>query len=162
MVLLSVGLEPAQGSDQVGRLAGVARDADGWLNELHVKLAPVATASAGVYLAGCCQGPKDIPDTVAQASAAAGEAVALLARGTVRTKAEISRIDPDRCAGCRQCLTLCSYSAITYNERKKVAEVSEAVCQGCGACAAACPSGAAMVHHFQSRQILSEVEALLG
>ena len=162
MVILSVGLEPAEGSDQVARLAGVSRDADGWMNELHVKLAPVATPSAGVYLAGCCQGPKDIPDSVAQASAAAGEAAALLSKGVVRTKAEVSHIDADLCSGCRTCLQVCPYSAITFNEGQCVAEVNEAVCQGCGSCAAACPSSAAMVRHFTDFQVMDELEALLA
>ncbi|MFH1135323.1 MAG: CoB--CoM heterodisulfide reductase iron-sulfur subunit A family protein [Pseudomonadota bacterium] len=162
MVLLSVGLEPAEGSDQVARLAGVSRDADGWMNELHVKLAPVATPSAGIYLAGCCQGPKDIPDSVAQASAAAGEAWGLLSKGKVRTKAEVSHIDPDLCTGCQTCLQVCPYSAITFNEGLGVAVVNEAVCQGCGSCAAACPSSAAMVRHFTDVQVMDELEALLA
>ena len=162
MVLLSVGLEPAQGSAETARLVGVSRDADGWFNELHVKLAPVATPSAGIYLAGCCQGPKDIPDTVAQAAAAAGEASALLAKGTVTTRAEISYIDPDICTGCQTCLEVCAYGAIDYSARKKVSRINEAVCQGCGSCAAACPSSAAQIRHFTDDQVMEELEALLA
>ena len=162
MVLLSVGLEPAPGSDQVARLVGVSRDEDGWMNELHVKLAPVATPSTGIYLAGCCQGPKDIPDTVAQASAAAGEAAAILSKGTVKTKAEVSHIDPDICTGCQTCIQVCPYSAISFNEADETAVVNEALCQGCGSCAAACPSSAAMVRHFTDLQVMDELEALLA
>jgi heterodisulfide reductase subunit A2 len=161
MVVLSVGMEPASGFRELARMTGVATDAEGWFSERHVKLAPVSTPSAGIFLAGCCQGPKDIPDTVAQASAAAGEAVALLSRGWVSTLAEISRIDPDLCAGCGSCVQSCPYSAITYDGQKRVATVNDALCRGCGSCAAACPSGAAEIGHFQRRQVFSEVSALL-
>lgn len=161
MVILSVGLNPAAGADRLSRMLGVGQDRDGWFTELHAKLAPVATPTSGVFLAGCCQGPKDIPDTVASASAAAGEAAALLAKGTVRTRAEVSHIDPDRCSGCQTCLTVCPYGAITVNERTLTAQVNQAVCQGCGACAAACPSSAAEIRHFTGPQIMEELEALL-
>jgi heterodisulfide reductase subunit A len=161
MVILGVGLEPAAGADDIGRMLGVQRDADGWFNELHAKLAPVKTAINGIFLAGCCQGPKDIPDTVAQASAAAGEAVSLLAKGTVRTRAEISHIDPDLCTGCKSCIDVCPYTAISFNEGLGVAVVNEALCQGCGSCAATCPSSAATIRHFTDRQIMEELEAIL-
>jgi heterodisulfide reductase subunit A len=160
MVLLSVGLEPAEGAEDVARLAGVSCDSDGWFSELHAKLAPVATPNNGIFLAGCCQGPKDIPDTVAQAMAAAGEAVALLSKGTVKTRAEISYIDPDLCSGCQTCIQVCPYSAIDFDAGRMVAEVNEALCQGCGSCAAACPSSAAKVKHFTDRQVMEELEAL--
>ncbi len=162
MVILSVGLEPANGAKALSRLLNISSDSDGWFTELHAKLAPVATATGGVFLAGCCQGPKDIPDTVAQASAAAGEAIALLAKGTVTTRAEICHIDPDLCSGCRLCLNSCAYSAITFDEGLKVARVNDALCQGCGACAATCPSSSAAVAHFTDHQVMDELEALLG
>ncbi|MBU0995676.1 MAG: FAD-dependent oxidoreductase [Proteobacteria bacterium] len=161
MVILSVGLEPATGSDDLGRMVGISRDGDGWFNELHAKLAPVSTAINGVYLAGCCQGPKDIPDTVSQAMGAAGEASALLSRGTVKTQAEISYIDPDICSGCKSCLEVCAYSAIRFDESRNVAVVNEALCQGCGSCSATCPSSAAGVRHFTDLQIMGELEAIL-
>jgi heterodisulfide reductase subunit A2 len=161
MVILSVGLEPAAGSLDIARLARISTDGDGWFTELHAKLAPVATPSGGVFLAGCCQGPKDIPDTVAQAQAAAGEAVALLSRGTVRTMAEISHIDPDICTGCNTCIGVCAYGAIGFDEDRRVAVVNEALCQGCGSCAAACPSSAATVGHFTDTQVMAELEAIL-
>ncbi len=162
MVILSVGLEPAEGAAELGRIVGISSDADGWFSELHAKLAPVKTAKTGVFLAGCCQGPKDIPDTVAQASAAAGEAVALLAKGTVRTRTEICCIDPDVCSGCQSCLEVCAYSALRFDEGRRVAVVNEALCEGCGSCSAACPSSAATVKHFTDRQVMEEIEALLG
>lgn len=161
MVILSVGLEPAKGSEEVGKLAGVQTDGDGWFTELHAKLGPVATPCAGIFLAGCCQGPKDIPDTVAQASAAAGEAMALLSKGSVETRAEISYIDPDLCTGCGTCLESCAYSAISFDESLNIAKVNDALCQGCGSCAAACPSSAAKVGHFTDSQVMQELEALL-
>ncbi|MCP3924273.1 MAG: FAD-dependent oxidoreductase [Desulfobacterales bacterium] len=161
MVILGVGLNPAEGSDDVGRMAGVSRDGDGWYNELHAKLAPVSTPINGIFLAGCCQGPKDIPDTVAQSMGAAGEAIALLSKGTVKTMAEISEIDPDICSGCKTCLTACSYSAITFNDSKNIAVVNEALCQGCGSCSVACPSSSASVKHFNDIQVMNEIEALL-
>ncbi len=161
MVILSVGLEPADGSADVGKITGVSRDGDGWFNELHAKLAPVSTPVNGIFLAGCCQGPKDIPDTVAQSMAAAGEAVALLSKGTVKTRAEISYIDPDLCSGCRTCMAVCAYSAIRFDEALNVAKVNEVLCQGCGSCAAACPSSAAGVRHFTDRQVMEEIEAIL-
>lgn len=161
MVILSVGLEPARGAEDAGKLAGVQTDGDGWFTELHAKLGPVSTPSAGIFLAGCCQGPKDIPDTVAQATAAAGEAIALLSKGSVETRAEISHIDPDLCTGCKTCINVCAYSAITFDESLNIASVNDALCQGCGSCAAACPSSAAMVGHFTDKQVMHEVEALL-
>ena len=162
MVILSTGLVPAEGALELSRMVGVSTDKDGWFNELHAKLAPVSSASTGIYLAGCCQGPKDIPDSVAQASAAAGEALALLSKGWVSTLAETSRIDPDLCAGCRLCVQVCPYSAIEFDDEKRAAKVNDALCQGCGSCAAACPSGAAGVDHFLDRQIFSEIRALLS
>lgn len=161
MVILSVGLEPAEGSEDVARLVGVSTDGDGWLTELHAKLAPVSTPTGGIFLAGCCQGPKDIPDTVAQSMAAAGEAVGLLSKGTVSTKTEISYIDPDLCAGCQTCLQVCVYSAIQFDAGRGVSVVNEALCQGCGSCSAACPSGAAGVKHFTDKQVMEEMEAIL-
>jgi heterodisulfide reductase subunit A2 len=162
MVILSVGLEPAEGATALSRMLNISVDGDGWFTELHAKLAPVSTATSGVFLAGCCQGPKDIPDTVAQASAAAAEAIALLAKGKLTTRAEISHIDPDLCSGCRLCLESCAYSAIDFDEGLKVAHVNEALCQGCGACAAVCPSSSAEVAHFTDRQVMDELEAVLS
>lgn len=161
MVILSVGLEPAEGSENVGKLAGVQTDGDGWFTELHAKLGPVSTPSAGVFIAGCCQGPKDIPDTVAQASAAAGEAIALLSKGSVETRAEISYIDPDLCTGCQTCIGVCAYSAISFDESLNIAKVNDALCQGCGSCAAVCPSSSAQVGHFTDNQVMHELEELL-
>ncbi|NPA15949.1 MAG: CoB--CoM heterodisulfide reductase iron-sulfur subunit A family protein, partial [Deferribacteres bacterium] len=161
MVVLSVALEPAAGAEDVARLLGISQDQDGWFIELHPKLAPVATASDGVFLAGCCQGPKDIPDTVAQASGAAAEALSLIMREKVEIEAATSYIDPEVCVGCQQCRKVCPYSAIDYNPALEVCVVNEALCKGCGLCAATCPNKAITLKHFKNEQIFSELEGIL-
>mgnify|MGYP000343780588 CR=1 FL=1 len=133
-----------------------------FFQEEHPKLEPVSTPTSGVFLAGACQGPKDIPDTVAQAKGAAAEALALSASGEVAVAPMISSIDPDICVGCQVCIGLCAYSAIEFNELKGVSEVNEAVCKGCGSCSAYCPSGAAKVRHFTDNQIFEEIDGLLA
>ncbi len=162
MVILSVGLQPAEGADEIARMLGISQDLDGWFNELHPKLAPVSTATDGVFLAGCCQGPKDIPDTVAQASGAAAEALSLMMRGKVEMEATTSYINPDLCVGCRQCMDICMYGAINFNDVMNICEVNTAVCKGCGLCAATCPSKAVTVKHFNNDEIFAEIEALAG
>jgi heterodisulfide reductase subunit A len=114
-----------------------------------------------VFLAGACQGPKDIPDSVAQAKAAASEAIALSSFGKVTVEPMISHIDEDICVGCQTCIGLCPYGAIGFNEMKRISVVNEAVCRGCGSCAAHCPSSAASIQHFTVQQVFSEVEGLL-
>ncbi len=161
MVILSPAMIPAAGSTETARLAGVSTDSHGWLTELHPKLAPVSTQSSGVFVAGCCQGPKDIPDTVAQASAAAGEAVALLSKGWVSTLAERAVIDQDICSGCGICTQVCPYGAASILPEKRTALINEALCRGCGSCSASCPSKASTVQQFSSRQIFSEISGLL-
>ena len=161
MVVLSVALEPADGAEEIARLVGISQDQDGWFIELHPKLAPVSTASDGVFLAGCCQGPKDIPDTVAQASGAAAEALSLIMRGKVEIESATSQIDPEICVGCQQCKHVCPYSAIDYNAALCVCVVNEALCKGCGLCAATCPNKAVTLKHFKNEQIFHELEGLL-
>jgi heterodisulfide reductase subunit A len=159
MVVLSVGLQPAEDADAVARMLGISQDLDGWFNELHPKLAPVSTPTDGVFIAGCCQGPKDIPDTVSQASGAAAEALSLMMRGKVEMEAATSYINPSLCVGCRQCMDICMYGAIDYIEPKNICEVNTAVCKGCGLCAATCPSKAVTVKHFNNDEIFAEIEA---
>jgi heterodisulfide reductase subunit A len=161
MVILCTAMEPRPDTNEVSRLFGITTGSDGFFQEEHPKLAPVSTPSSGVFLAGACQGPKDIPDTVAQAKGAASEALALSASGQVEVDPMISFIDPDICAGCQVCIGLCPYSAIEFNAFKGISEVNEAVCKGCGSCAGFCPSGAAKVRHFTDRQIFSEIDGLL-
>jgi heterodisulfide reductase subunit A len=161
MVVLSVGLKPASGIEDIARMVGISLDSDGWINELHPKLGPLATASDGIFIAGCCQGPKDIPDSVAQGQGAAGEALSLIGRGKLAIEAAVSYIDPERCMGCRQCEAVCFYGAISYNAVRDVCEVNEAICKGCGNCAATCPNKAIELKHFNNDQLLAEMEGVL-
>ena len=161
MVILCTAMESRSDANDVARIFGISTGSDGFFQEQHPKLEPVSTPTSGVFLAGACQGPKDIPDTVAQAKGAAAEALALSASGEVAVDPMISSIDPDICIGCQVCIGLCAYSAIEFNDLKGISEVNEAVCKGCGSCAAHCPSGAAKVRHFADKQIFAEIDGLL-
>jgi len=160
LVVLGTGLEPGQGTDEAARLLKISRSTDGFLMEAHPKLRPVEAATQGIFLAGCCQGPKDIPDTVAQAKAAASSVLALLNRGTVAMEPITAQVDEERCAGCRICQTMCAFDALSFDEADEVMRVNRALCKGCGSCAAACPSGAMSMHHFTDRQIMAQIRAL--
>lgn len=161
MVVLCSALEPRSDSDEVARLFRISKTADGFFLERHPKLDPVATPSDGIYVVGCCQGPKDIPDTVAQASAAAARALALISKGTVEIEAGIAAVDEQLCSGCKTCIMLCPYSAISFDEEKEVSVVNEAVCKGCGTCAAACPAGAITARQFTTEEIMAQIEGVL-
>jgi heterodisulfide reductase subunit A len=162
MVILSPGLSAAEESLAVAKLLKCSTDRDGFLIEKHPKLAPIETANDGVFLAGCCQGPKDIPDTVAQAQAAASMALQLIGKGKVEIEGRTAFIDPDFCSGCRLCNSLCPYQAISFDEQRAISIVNEVLCKGCGTCAAACPSGPARAKHFTDNQVFSEIEGVLG
>jgi len=161
MVVLCTALEARSDAEGVARLFNISRSADGFFLERHPKLDPVATMNEGIFVVGCCQGPKDIPDTVAQASAAAARALAMISQGKVEIEAATAVIDEELCSGCRVCNLLCPYSAISFDEEKKVSRVNEALCKGCGVCVAACPSGAITGKHFTSEQIMAEIEGVL-
>ncbi len=161
MVVLSTALQPRADSEEVARMFSLSRSADGFFLEKHPKLDPVATMNDGVFIAGCCQSPKDIPTSVAQASAAAARILAMISAGTIEVEAAIAYIDEEMCSGCRICEGLCPYRAISYNEEKKICQVNEALCKGCGACVAACPSGANTGRHFTTEQIMAEIEGIL-
>jgi heterodisulfide reductase subunit A2 len=162
MVVLSCALEPRADAGSVARTFSMSRKADGFFLEKHPKLDPVATTTDGVFVAGCCQGPKDIPDTVAQASAAAARVLSMISQGRVVIESATAVVDEEHCAGCKVCLDLCSYKAITFDEEKKVSRINEALCKGCGTCVAACPSGAITGRHFTTEQIMSEIEGVLA
>ncbi len=162
MVVLGVGLETRPDADAVARLFNISRSADGFFMEKHPKLDPVATMTDGVFVAGCCQGPKDIPDTVAQASAAAAEVLAMISRGRVAVEAATAVIDERICAGCQFCKLLCPYSAVSFDEEKGVCRVNEALCKGCGACVAGCLSDAVSLSHFTNEQIVAQMEGMLA
>jgi heterodisulfide reductase subunit A len=161
MVVLAVGLEPQADADEVRRRFNISCGTEGFFTERHPKLAPVSTFTDGVFLAGACQGPKDIPDSVAQAGAAAAEALALIDRGVVELEPSTAFVDAAACSGCRTCVPLCPFTAIVFDEERAVAEVNEVLCKGCGICVAACPSGAVQQHLFTDEQVLSEIEGVL-
>ena len=162
MVVLSVGLEAHADAQEVRRLFNITCANDGWFLERHPKLAPVNTITEGIFLAGCCQGPKDIPDTVAQAGAAAAEALALIDKGYVEMEPNTAYIVEEDCSGCKTCITLCPYNAISFLAEKKKAEIAEVLCKGCGTCVAACPSGSIKQHLFEDAEVFEEITGVLN
>jgi heterodisulfide reductase subunit A len=160
MVVLATGLEPITEAKELARTFHISCG-DGFFTERHPKLAPVSTPTDGIFIAGACQGPKDIPDTVAQASAAASQVQSLMARGEIEVESATSVVDSEKCSGCRICNTLCSLSAISFDEEKKVTVINDVLCKGCGTCAAACPSSAILARHFTDEQLFSEIEGVL-
>ena len=161
MVILSAGLQARHDSREITKLFGMGCDFDGFFIERHPKLDPVATMTEGIFIAGACQGPKDIPDSVAQGAAAAARVAGLINRGTVLMEPVRASINADMCSGCRICNNMCPYNAIVFHEDQKVSEVITALCQGCGTCVAACPSAAITGAHFTNDQVMSEIEGLL-
>ena len=162
MVILGCGLEPQKDTEAVGRKFSVSRSADGFFMERHPKLDPVATMTDGIFIAGCCQGPKDIPDTVAQANAAAAEALSLISKGKVEIEAATSVINEKICSGCQLCKTVCPYGAIAFDEQKLVCRVNEALCKGCGACVGGCPSDAISLKHYTNEQLVAQMEGMFA
>lgn len=130
--------------------------------EAHPKLRPVDTSVAGVFLAGCCQGPKDIADSISQARGAAAAAMIPLLRGQVQVEAATAYVEEELCAGCGQCAQVCTYGALRLHPVRNVMTVNQVLCQGCGACASACPSGAVTVSHFTFTQTMAQLEVLLN
>ena len=162
LVILMVGMEAQRDSYEVSRLVNISQDKEGWFIESHPKLDPVATTTDGIYIAGTCAAPKDIPDTVAQAHAAAARILAKSARGRIEVDAVFAEIDENKCSGCRMCNELCPYSAIEFDPVKKRSHVISAVCKACGCCVAACPSGAIKGRHFTDAQIIAQIEGVLA
>ncbi len=161
LVVLAVGMEPRAEAADIAALLKLPRSADGFFLEAHPKLRPVDTAVDGVFLAGCCQAPKDIPDTIAQAKAAAASALIPLMRGVVPMEAATAIVDPELCAGCGMCVEICPYGAPALDPLWGVSRVNAVLCKGCGACAVTCPSKAIRLQHFTPDQILAQVEALV-
>lgn len=161
MLVLATGLDSRSDSDSVGRQFGVSRNSGGFFIEQHPKLAPVDTPNYSVFIAGTCAGPKDIPHTVAQASAAAAGAMTVLRKGQVLLEPASAWIDQKLCSGCKTCLGLCPYEAVGFDETTKTSRVDPTRCRGCGTCVAACPSGAIHGNHFSDDQIEGELEGLL-
>ncbi len=165
MVVLAVGLEPQADAEDIRRLFNISCSTEGWFLERHPKLAPVSTFTDGVFLAGACQGPKDIPDSVAQAGAAAAEALSLIDKGFVELEPNTAFIEEEHCSGCKTCIGLCPFTALVYKEEadeRAFTEVNEALCKGCGTCVAACPSGAIQQNLFTDEQIFEEILGVLN
>ena len=162
MVVLCAAMEPQADAERLKRIFTISQSPDGFFLERHPKLDPTATFTDGIYIAGCCQGPKDIPDTVAQASGAAARMMGMIARGQVAMDPVRASIVAERCSGCRICNNLCPYAAIAFDEARRVSVVEQALCKGCGTCVAACPAGAIEGAGFTDEQILAELEGLLA
>jgi heterodisulfide reductase subunit A len=162
LVVLAVGLEPGAGGEPIAQLLKLSCTGDDFLAEAHPKLRPVDTTSDGVFLAGTCQGPKDIPDTVAQAKAAASSALIPLSMGKARVEAIISSIDRELCVGCGLCEVACPYGALHLHAWRGIMTINEVLCKGCGACSVACPSKAITLGHFTQKQTLAMLDAMLA
>ena len=163
MVILCAALQPRSDAADVASIFTIGQRGDGFFLETHPKLAPVNTPTDGVFIAGCCEAPRDVPDTVAQASAAASKALSLISRGKVTTEAAVSSVDESICHGCGRCEEICTFHApsIISKDGRLVSNVNEALCKGCGACAIVCPTGAISIRHFNMQEIDSLVDGLL-
>jgi heterodisulfide reductase subunit A len=160
MAILSVGLESRKDSEAIQRLLTLSRNQDGFFLEAHPKLRPVDAATGGVFFAGCAESPKDIKDSVTQASAAAARAGILMAKGKVTVEAITPIIYSEKCKACGLCIKVCPYNAIALNKDLKQISIIEAACGGCGTCAAECPFGALTQSHFTDEQITAQIDAL--
>jgi heterodisulfide reductase subunit A len=160
MVVLSTAIEAPHDASKVASLFGLSRSPDGFFAEAHPKMRPVETNTDGVFLAGAAQGPKDVPDTVAHAGAAASMALALMDKGEVTISPQTAVVDEKLCSACKTCISLCPYTAISFIVEDNVARVNEVLCKGCGTCVAACPAGAITGRHFTTEQILAQIEGL--
>ena len=170
LVVLATSIEPKEDAKQIGSMLGISSDSNGFFTEAHAKLRPFETQTQGVFLAGVCQGPKDIPETVSQASGAAAKAIIMFNKGKVKSVPTTAMVNEELCSGCMQCKPVCPYEAIQRDYltekvggksiERPVASVNRALCQGCGACAGLCRSGAMDIGGFTSRQLLAEVDSL--
>jgi len=161
LVVLATGVVPHDISELIS-MYRCAVGYDSFLLEVHPKLRPVELAVSGVFLAGCCQGPMDINEASAAASAAASKAAALIAQGRVEMDPFVAHVDEGLCTGCQTCLTVCPYEAVARDAARRVSRVSEALCTGCGTCVASCPSNAIQQCGFTDAQVLSEIDTLLA
>jgi heterodisulfide reductase subunit A len=162
LVVLAVGMIPNAGSKELANILKTALDQNGFFSEAHPKLRPLESATAGIFLAGAGQSPKDIPETVAQASGAASKALNLLSSPTLEREPTIAEINDELCSGCGICISQCPYDALSLDPETKLAQVSEAVCEGCGTCVASCPSGALSARNLTDKQILAMIQTAVA
>ncbi len=158
MIVLATAMVPRQEIRELSRKLNIAIDEYGFLTEAHIKLRPVESLTAGIYLAGTAQWPRDIPDTLVSASAAASKVLSLFSRQEVTHEPVVASVDAAICSGCGICVNLCAYKAISLDENTKVAIINEALCEGCGACAASCPSKAMQHKNWTHRQLLTMID----
>jgi heterodisulfide reductase subunit A len=161
LVILVPALVPRFDNDEFARILRISQSTDGFLLEAHPKLRPMDTFTGGIFIGGCCQAPKDIQDSVAQASGAAARAADILSKKELEAEPLISCVEEELCSGCSTCISVCAYNAIELvkgEEDKKVAKVNEALCMGCGACVASCPSGAMQQRGFKDEQMKPMIE----
>ncbi len=161
MVILSSALEPRVDSDEVAHKFGIACSTNGWFIEKHPKLDPVATMTEGIFIAGCAQGPKDIPSTVVQGAAAAARVIGRIQMKELALEPIRASVIEEKCSGCRICNDMCPFNAIIFHEDRMVTEINPALCQGCGTCVASCPSSAITGTQFSNEQVLAQIEGLL-
>ncbi len=162
MLVLAIGVQPSSRTQKLQEMLGLQLTSDGFFLEAHPKLQPVDAATRGVYYAGCAEGPKDIKETVTQASAAAARAIRLMHQGEIWTEPITSEVIAEHCKACGKCAEVCPYNAITVDVKKKTpAVVNTAACAGCGTCAAECRFGAITMNHYTDRQILRQIDTLL-
>lgn len=161
LVVLATAVVPQPDAQEFGQLLRVSTDEHGFLSEAHPKLRPVESLTAGIFLAGAAQFPKDIPETIAQASGAAAKVLSLFSQRKMVQEPTIAYVDPELCSGCGLCIPACPYDARSMHEWRHIAEVNTALCQGCAACAMVCPNKACQVRNLTNRQILSMMEAYL-
>ncbi|MFC2063855.1 4Fe-4S binding protein [Chloroflexota bacterium] len=161
MVILSAGIEARHDAKDVAKMFGISCSAENWYIERHPKLDPVATMTDGIYIAGCVQGPKDIPSSVSQGAAAAARVLGKIQQKEISLEPIRATILEEQCSGCRICNDLCPFNAILFHEESMVSEINPALCQGCGTCVAACPAGAISGTGFSNEQVLSQIDGLL-
>ncbi|HEY61060.1 MAG TPA: CoB--CoM heterodisulfide reductase iron-sulfur subunit A family protein [Anaerolineae bacterium] len=162
MVILSAGLEPRADSEEVAKKFGISCSSNGFFIEKHPKLDPISTLTEGIFIAGACQGPKDIPASVTQGAAAAARVLGRIQSKELALEPIRASVIEERCSGCRICNDLCPFNAITFNEELNVTNINQALCQGCGTCVAACPSGAISGTQFSDEQILAQLDGILS
>jgi len=161
LIILMVAMEAHDTAKSVAHMTGIAMCSNEFYIEKHPKLDPVATTTDGVFIVGSCQAPKDIPNTVAQARAATARILANISLGKMNVEVTTASVNEEICCGCQTCISLCPYTAISYDMDKKVSRVNEILCKGCGTCGSSCPTGAIRSRHFTDQQILSEIRELI-
>ena len=162
LVVLMTGLEAHEDARKLGHSVGISCCGSGFYIEKHPKLDPVATTTEGVFVAGTCQSPRDIPDSISQGKAAAARVLATISAGMVEVEVTTAVTNEENCCGCQTCIKVCPYGAISFNPELKISVVNEVLCKGCGTCGSACPTGAIRSRHFTDQQILAQIKGLMS